>query len=225
MANSSGGVEILRISGIPVRIHWSALLMLLVPVLLNKHSDALGITVVFGAFLVLILVHELGHAWVARRCGLKVYSLRIGGFHGLCFYEMPRFQRHAVAVAWGGVLAQGILAAASILVALAISFFGVTVPPVLGGVFLVFVPISAAIAVFNLLPIPPLDGATAWQVFSLLLGKEPPPQAKKSAMRPPSDARVAGKIGLDEWRRSRQTVAVPKEGDAQPPPISPDPEK
>jgi membrane-associated protease RseP (regulator of RpoE activity) len=113
-----------------------------------------------------MLAHELGHAFVARKCRLPVYSLQLYAIHGLCSYGAPRREGSDVAVAWGGVAAQAVLFIFALLLAKAFSFTG-GIPHLLAPAFDVWVPINMLVAFCNLLPIPPLDGAKAWRFIPL----------------------------------------------------------
>jgi Zn-dependent protease len=114
----------------------------------------------------LLVVHELGHAFLVSRCNGRVLRLDILPFGGECAYDnVISLISHSV-IAWGGVLAQGILFALATLVLR----LGV-VPPhsawrELAGVLLSG---NLILIAFNLLPIGSLDGARAWKLFPLLV--------------------------------------------------------
>jgi Zn-dependent protease len=146
--------------GTPVFAHWSVLLAF--PIALASQQSFLGALVAQAAFLVLMLAHELGHAFVARRQRLPVFSIWLYAIHGSCHHGMPRRASAEVAVAWGGVAAQAILLLLALLFAKGMSFTG-GIPGALAPAFEVWIPINMLVAFCNLLPIPPLDGAKAWR--------------------------------------------------------------
>ena len=113
-----------------------------------------------------MLAHELGHAFVARRLHLPVYSLRIFAIHGTCTYGPPRRETQDILVAWGGVGAQAVLFLLALALAKAFALTG-GIPRTLSAAFDVWVPTNMLIAFCNLLPIPPLDGAKAWRFIPL----------------------------------------------------------
>lgn len=152
--------------GTPVVAHWSVLLAF--PLGWAIEKSILGALVAQGAFLVLMLAHELGHAFVARRLRLPVYSLELYAVHGLCRHGAPRHERSAIAVAWGGVAAQGAVFALALLLAKGLNLSG-GIPRTLAPAFDVWVPANMLIVFCNLLPIPPLDGAKAWRFVPLVL--------------------------------------------------------
>jgi Zn-dependent protease len=80
-------------------------------------------------------------------------------------YE-PYVQFDEVVVAWGGVLAQ--LVVALPLVAY-VAVFGPTPYEPLNAVFAILGFFSLALAIFNLIPVRPLDGRRAWAILPHLL--------------------------------------------------------
>lgn len=115
--------------------------------------------------LVLVVSHEMGHACFARWCGLRVFGIRLGFLHGMCIYESPDTRLQHVAVAWGGIVAQSVLFAIAVVVSQALRAAHVDLAPALSEVLFTFTAFNALLMLLNLLPIRPLDGATAWQVF------------------------------------------------------------
>ena len=150
--------------GSPVLVHWTVLLAFPFACLIEKSFlYALEVQV---AFLVLMLAHELGHAFVAKRIGLPVFSLRLYAIHGTCIYGTPHSKRKEIAIAWGGVAAQAILFFLALALTEGLSAT-IGVPQYVSPILAVLVPMNMFIALFNLLPIKPLDGATAWLFIPL----------------------------------------------------------
>lgn len=115
----------------------------------------LGILTVF-------LVHEFGHAVLARLVGAHVYRIDLLPYGGECTTSETDSELKESIIASGGVLAQLALAIPAEL-ALASG------PPAALGDFLwALSTASVLIAAFNLLPIPPLDGAKAWKLVWLI---------------------------------------------------------
>jgi Zn-dependent protease len=154
----------MRLFQAPVYLHWSVFAAAGVVALLSSGDPVYG-AVAITSYLSVILVHECGHAWMARRRQCEVMSIRIGLFHGRCEHEANEYDEwDDVAIAWGGVLAQLAIAIPMLVVA------RFTTPQMLGP-FGVAVSILAGanllIALFNLLPFPGFDGAQAWRVIPL----------------------------------------------------------
>jgi Zn-dependent protease len=116
-------------------------------------------------FFVLILAHETGHAFLARRLGLRVERINLHAFGGSCEWsgETTSWQRSVVA--WGGVAAQAILLGATLVL---VAVLGPPRSELTGELVLVFTTTNLWIIGLNLLPFPPLDGADAWKVVAVL---------------------------------------------------------
>ena len=157
----------MRLFGAPVYFNP---LIFVVAVLLGAWAleDAPVALSVLVSYLAVILVHECGHAAVARLLGHRVNAIHIGLIHGSCEFDSPwRFEDN-IFISWGGVAAQVLVAVlvfsvAAWLPAETEERFGVVV------VFLGYINLS--VAAFNLAPTPPLDGALAWKIFPLLYGR------------------------------------------------------
>jgi Zn-dependent protease len=119
---------------------------------------------------IIIVVHEAGHAFLLRRYRLPVLWIVLHGFGGECetVEWLTPWQR--AVVAWGGVLAQAGLFAALIFVA----SFGLWPPAfVASDLYTALGPVNVLVACFNLLPFGKLDGREAWRIvwFGYLRGK------------------------------------------------------
>ncbi len=113
LAPARGYLRVARFRGSPVRVHWTTPVGALV-----FCGTVLGFgfaPAAWGAFVVLLLVHELGHAVVVRRCGLPVRSVDIHGLGGICRYEGHPGEVDRAKIAWGGVVAQALLLVATAL--------------------------------------------------------------------------------------------------------------
>ncbi|MFO0709657.1 MAG: hypothetical protein U0353_07440 [Sandaracinus sp.] len=116
----------------------------------------------FALALVVLAVHEVGHAIVVRWRGLETYAIRMHGMGGHCLHEGGRPLDEAW-IAWGGVLAQ-------------LPFFVVGValtsylPPgrIADDLWVSLVLANGMMIAFNLVPIRGLDGWKAWSLFRLL---------------------------------------------------------
>lgn len=143
-----GYVTLGRYRGAPIKLHWTILLGLLWVSGLQFLPGA------WLAYVLVILLHEMGHAFLARRYGMAVKEIMIHGLGGHCAYVgYPTLYQQSV-IATGGVLAQAIL--------LAVFWpLSLLLPP--GGeqqtaFFSVMTLTNLYLLLFNLIPIPPLDG-------------------------------------------------------------------
>lgn len=143
-----------RVLGFPVEINLSFVL-LLVAVLLGYggfSSFSAGLLVI-GLLFGSVLVHELGHAVVARRYGVHVSGIELSFFGGAAkMVEMPRSADHEIAIAAAGPAVSLVLAGAG---------YGLgSLAPVslLGALLLAIGKVNLVLAIFNLIPALPMDG-------------------------------------------------------------------
>jgi stage IV sporulation protein FB len=154
----TGFLQLGRIRGAPIRIHWSVALGLLFFTGFRFEPGA------WLGFIALILVHELGHAALVLRYRLRVVSLDVHGFGGECRWSGNATAWERAAIAWGGVLAQLVLFVATF------AFVHLTGGPVTrfgAELAYVFTETNLWVMAINLLPVPPLDGSNAWSIISL----------------------------------------------------------
>jgi len=157
--------EVMRISGVPVYLHWSLLAigaLILIGALQRPAEMLCAGLAYFGVF----LIHECGHMYVARKKGCRVMAIELYPIHGKVRYEEPWSRYDDSLIAWGGVAAQSVVAFP--LLAL-VAIFGFTPFDDVNVVIGILSYFSLAMAVFNLFPVPPLDGATAWFLIPELI--------------------------------------------------------
>lgn len=153
-----------KILGINLYLHWSALLGagVLFGALIRQPVHAV---LAVSSYFALILLHEIGHALMARRLGYDATGIYIGVVHGLCECDSPHYLREEAIIAWGGVLLQ-------LAVALPLSVLAQVTPLGANSYFSTVAAIlghfSILMAVFNLLPFPGLDGQLAWRLVPIL---------------------------------------------------------
>jgi len=153
----------LRAFRAPIYMHWSVFVVAGVLLMASLDSAAHAV-IAIASYLSIIVIHEFGHAWMARRRGYEVVSIRIAMFHGRCEHEAAQYEWDDVAIVWGGVLAQ---------LAVAIPMFvlsAVTTSQMLGPFELAVAMLSRVnllVALFNLIPAPGFDGEKAWRVIPL----------------------------------------------------------
>lgn len=117
--------------------------------------------------LVLILLHELGHAFVVQLVGGRATEVMLTGFGGHCAWVGDVTPLGRAAIACGGLAAQLVL----MLIALAVWGLGHWPEGEVANVVLYSATLrNAYLFAFNALPLSPLDGAEGWQ-FPYLLGQ------------------------------------------------------
>jgi Zn-dependent protease len=135
-----------RVLGFPVEINISFLLLLVLVLVLGRGLEGLAwVVLAFGS----VLLHELGHALVARRLGVHISGIELSFFGGAAkMVQMPRSANHEIAIAAAGPA-----------VSLALGGLGLGL-----GLALELQPlawfgwINFLIAGFNLIPALPMDG-------------------------------------------------------------------
>ncbi len=168
MMYSAGGINwtprIGRIRGMDIKVHLLLVVMIAYYLLTTiSHPIAFAATAInIAAFFGLILWHELGHAFAARRCGLRIAGILLWPLGGECqiIGGMPS-PKAEVYVSLAGP-------AFHFLVVLAVTplLFLPDSLALLTAVFRYFWFVAALILAFNLLPMFPLDGG---RVFRALL--------------------------------------------------------
>lgn len=155
-----GYLTIGRWRGAPVRAHWT------LPVGALVFGQGRLLPGFFLGFFLLVLIHEIGHAVLVRRSRCTVVSIDIHALGGVCRWSGAPTAIQRAAIAWGGVLGQGVaLAAAHAALALA----GPPETPFAAELAAAFTATNVWMIAINLVPVPPLDGAEAWRLVGLLI--------------------------------------------------------
>ena len=156
---STGYFNIGRVRGAPIRVHWSAPLG---AIAFTGFSFSPGL---WAGFFLLVVLHELGHAALVRHFGHQVTAVRVHAFGGDCAFSGDVTRAEDGVIAWGGVLVQ---AALWIAATVALLVAGQPSSPILAALAVTFTTVNARSILFNLLPMPPLDGHRAWPLLPLL---------------------------------------------------------
>ena len=171
----SDGIPLGTIAGLPVRANWSVLVLLwlfawslattLPQTVPGYHTSQYWIAGVIGAVVLLasLLAHELTHAVVARRAGMKVPSVTLWMFGGVTRLEgEPKTPRTQFWIAFSGPLTSLVLAA--VFAGVAAGFRAAHLPLAVG-VAAWLSAINLLLGLFNLLPGAPLDGGRVLQAI------------------------------------------------------------
>jgi Zn-dependent protease len=134
------------ILGFPVEVNLSFLLLL--ALVFFAFGGAVGVALVllvFGS----VLLHELGHAVVARKLGVRVAGIELSFFGGAAkMVQMPRTATHEM-----------LIAAAGPAVSLALAGVGLGLGAITGSTLVSWLGwVNLIIAGFNLIPALPMDG-------------------------------------------------------------------
>lgn len=167
-----------------VNVHYSAFFNLLfVMPYINSFA---GLISVLAAMLFIITVHELGHAYFAKRFGCRVLSIDIYFGGGMCRHERPQHRSEEYIIAWGGILFQLALFIVAFIARLVVFNFKLfTGHPYITDALNVLIGYNLFMMVINLIPVRGLDGYKAWRLlpdFLLYIKvrlKRKPKRAKK----------------------------------------------
>jgi Zn-dependent protease/CBS domain-containing protein len=169
--------KIFSISGIPVELHISFLLLIIIIFALAFF----GIFTLYVAFLIILLfvtvvIHEFSHSYVAKRYGVtveRIILLPIGGVSAMG--EIPKDPSQELKIAVAGPLTNIIIAVFCLLGLIITggigyltvsSFFISNTPTADINLFLSnFLGINLVLGIFNLLPAFPMDGGRVLRAF------------------------------------------------------------
>jgi Zn-dependent protease len=191
-----------RADGLVVSYHWSCPASFVL-ILALFDADWLSSLAAWGALMLLVTAHELGHALAARAHGAGVHWIVVNAVHGACSADAPRSRRAALRFALGGVQVQAVMAAIVFATLGVTSRAAIELPGPVSAALLVLGPVNLLVMIHNLLPIPPLDGAaalTAWRS-----GRHVPAGALASARELQRPATSAAVVDLALERAKRGT--------------------
>jgi Zn-dependent protease len=155
----SPGFLLGRVSGIPIRVRWSFLFLLgFVFLAAGGFAGVFAVLVAFAS----VILHELGHATVARRLGVRIGGIDLHFFGGAAqMIDTPRSARDEMLIAAAGP------AVSLALAAVGLGLGGALAVPVLAMVGW----INLMLGLFNLVPALPMDGGRILRAaLSLRLG-------------------------------------------------------
>ena len=137
--------------GFPVEINLSFLLLLAVAFF--AYGGLAGVFVI-GLLFGSVVLHELGHALIARRLGVHVSGIELSFFGGAAkMVQMPRSANHEIAIAAAGPAVSLVLAGAGFGLGLLTHAW-----PQVSWLFALVGSVNLVIAAFNLIPALPMDG-------------------------------------------------------------------
>jgi len=135
-----------KVLGFPIDL--SASFLILLAIVFVAFGGLMGVVIVSIAF-ASVLLHELGHAVVARRLGVDILGIELGFLGGAAkMGSMPRRAKDEIAIAAAGPA-----------VSLALAGVGIGLGALIGSPLVSAVGwINLALAGFNLIPALPMDG-------------------------------------------------------------------
>ncbi|MEO6742372.1 MAG: site-2 protease family protein [Chthoniobacteraceae bacterium] len=153
-----------RIAGTEIRIHLTFFLLLAWLGAAGYQSgglrEALNVVLLVCLVFLCVLLHEFGHAFAARRCGIRTPDITLFPFGGVARVErMPENPRQEIFIALAGP-AVNVVIAGVLWIALAVA--GHTVRPEPMGqadsLAIEILSVNVMLLLFNLIPAFPMDG-------------------------------------------------------------------
>lgn len=149
-----GTFHLLNVRGVPIRIHFTALL--LIPMVQSGSGNVL-FTLVFSVMILMsVALHELGHTAVAQRYGVIVQDIVLSPIGGVArLRKLPEDPHHEIRIALAGpYVSLGL----SIVGGLLSYIFGNIGFKILMSYSIYFTVLNTLLLLFNLLPSFPMDG-------------------------------------------------------------------
>ena len=168
---------IARIAGIPIRANLLLGYLLAMWAFWGAAKDQAAFTFLLIVLsIVLLVAHELGHAFAARRFGLQVVDIVLWPLGGMArISDMPESAKVEGWVAAAGPLVNLALAALALPAVVLIDAPALRSYPIFGwevgfaggahGALTLFVVINLVYAIFNLVPAFPMDGGRIFRAF------------------------------------------------------------
>ena len=163
---SKGYLTIGRFGGARIRVHWSTPIgMLVFTGFLRDPRFAPGAWI---GFLLVVLIHELGHAVAVALSRQRVIAVDAYALGGLCHWDGCPSPMQRAMIAWGGVIAQAVLALGTLLT---LALLGQPSRVFTADLANAFLDANLWMILVNLVPVPPLDGAEAWRIVPILAAR------------------------------------------------------
>lgn len=168
---------IARVAGIPIRANLLLGYLLAFWAFWGASKGHASFTfLLISLSVVLLVAHELGHAFAARRFGLEIVDIVLWPLGGMArISDMPESPKVEAWVAAAGPLVNLVLAAVALPAVLLIDAPVVSTFPLFGwevnfaggvhGALTLFVVINLGYAIFNLVPAFPMDGGRILRAF------------------------------------------------------------
>lgn len=171
-----GSLPLFTVFGIRVRVSASLIIVIGGELLFSEMPHGMGVinAMTFGIVLFgIVLLHEFGHCFAARRVGGEASDVLLGPLGGLAFVDAPNRPLPQLVTAVGGPAVNVIICAITYsgmrldLALIPHAHFTLN-PLIAGGIYFYLAwifDISLGLLIFNLMPIFPLDGGRILQTL------------------------------------------------------------
>lgn len=169
MLHTGHSTRLFRIGRVPVYADaGAALLLVLLLIMFGGGRGPAGM--IAGVLITLIvfasvLAHELGHAFAIRRLGYGDSRIVLGGLGGVCQWSGRPTRGDRIRIALAGPAVSAALGAAGFALLSALRAGGIGADTIFGYTIYVAAWLNIAWAIFNLLPVQPMDGGQATRAF------------------------------------------------------------
>jgi Zn-dependent protease/CBS domain-containing protein len=170
---SAWSLRIATVSGIPIRLHFTFLLILIYFAISGLSMGSAGIVLSTVGLFLCVALHELGHSLVAQRYGYKVRDITLYPIGGVASIEGTPRPRHELYIALAGPAVNVVIAALLYgVLTLTSTVHGIGVPSHLTENPLSFLlAANEMLVLFNMIPAFPMDGGRVLRaVLGLRLG-------------------------------------------------------
>lgn len=151
-------VTLFHVWGIPIRLHVSMLIFLPIVFLALVEFGTFSVVFLLLGVIASILLHELGHCFVALRTGCGVREILLMPIGGVAQMEqIPRRPRDEFLMAIGGPVVSVVLAVLGISLGIVLARLGLA-PMGPDNVVFALGVINLGLVLFNMLPAFPMDG-------------------------------------------------------------------
>jgi Zn-dependent protease/CBS domain-containing protein len=158
---AAGSLHVATIAGIPVRIHFTFLLVLgYFAYIGQRTSSGWAMWVLFAlAMFTCVVLHEFGHALTARKFGIRTRDITLYPIGGVAMFEGRMAPREELWIALAGPMVNVVI---SLLLGAFFALSGGFPPlgddPLSNGLLPALLIANIGLAIFNLLPAFPMDG-------------------------------------------------------------------
>jgi Zn-dependent protease len=165
---TSGSLPLFRIAGIQVYLHWTwlAVAWFEIGTRVNKYQSAAWNVVEYLTLFGIVLLHEFGHALACRQVGGQANRIMLWPLGGVAFVQPPP---RPGALLWSiaaGPLVNVVLVPITVLAVILAQAAGLErTQPDFAHFLISIAVINAALLIFNMLPIYPLDGGQILQAL------------------------------------------------------------
>jgi Zn-dependent protease/CBS domain-containing protein len=183
----SGSIGVINILGVPVRLHFTFILLLVFLLFIGLGGQQSGATTAIYviALFASVLLHELGHTLVARRYGIRTIEIVMYPIGGISRPERPPKAREELWIALAGPMVNLLIAAGLLAWWMATQQGFVALEqlrqPTDANLVQRIALGNLVLCVFNLLPAYPMDGGRVLR--SILALKRPEEEATRIAAR------------------------------------------